>query len=50
MERGFTRVRPLAGGFDAWVAAGYELEDDTVIAMRPAEELVEPTRIERATS
>jgi 3-mercaptopyruvate sulfurtransferase SseA len=24
MERGFKRVRPLAGGLDAWVEAGYE--------------------------
>lgn len=25
-ERGFTRVRPLAGGFDAWQSHGYPLE------------------------
>jgi len=24
MDKGFKRVRPLAGGLDAWVAAGYE--------------------------
>jgi 3-mercaptopyruvate sulfurtransferase SseA len=24
MDRGFKKVRPLAGGLDAWVAAGYE--------------------------
>jgi rhodanese-related sulfurtransferase len=24
MQQGFKRVRPLAGGIDAWVAAGYE--------------------------
>ncbi len=24
--RGFTRVRPLAGGIDAWMQAGYEIE------------------------
>lgn len=23
VDRGFTRVRPLHGGLDAWVAAGY---------------------------
>ncbi|MEO8188727.1 MAG: hypothetical protein ABI682_00180 [Acidobacteriota bacterium] len=27
MERGFTRVRPLAGGLDAWLAAGFPVED-----------------------
>ena len=26
ISRGFTRVRPLHGGIDAWVAAGYPLE------------------------
>jgi rhodanese-related sulfurtransferase len=25
IDRGFTRVRPLAGGLDAWVEAGYEI-------------------------
>jgi rhodanese-related sulfurtransferase len=25
IDRGFTRVRPLAGGLDAWVEAGYEV-------------------------
>ena len=24
MDRGFKKVRPLAGGLDAWVAAGFE--------------------------
>jgi 3-mercaptopyruvate sulfurtransferase SseA len=46
MEKGFTRVRPLAGGFDAWVAAGFELEDDSVLALRPAGELAAPNAIE----
>jgi 3-mercaptopyruvate sulfurtransferase SseA len=27
MERGFKLVRPLAGGLDAWVAAGFPVED-----------------------
>jgi 3-mercaptopyruvate sulfurtransferase SseA len=26
MVRGFTRVRPLLGGFDAWVEAGFSVE------------------------
>ncbi len=27
IDRGFTNVRPLAGGFDAWVAAGFPIEE-----------------------
>jgi membrane protein DedA with SNARE-associated domain/rhodanese-related sulfurtransferase len=27
MNSGFTRVRPLHGGLDAWIAAGYEAEE-----------------------
>jgi len=26
MQRGYTRVRPLAGGIDAWISAGYGVE------------------------
>jgi membrane protein DedA with SNARE-associated domain/rhodanese-related sulfurtransferase len=26
MQHGFKRVRPLAGGIDAWIAAGYDVE------------------------
>ncbi|MGE5717511.1 MAG: hypothetical protein ACM369_12755 [Acidobacteriota bacterium] len=26
IDRGFTLVRPLEGGLDAWEAAGYDLE------------------------
>jgi len=26
IDRGFTLVRPLAGGLDAWIQAGYPLE------------------------
>ena len=27
IDRGFTLVRPLKGGFDAWVEAGYPVEE-----------------------
>jgi rhodanese-related sulfurtransferase len=27
IERGFKKVRPLAGGLEAWVDAGYEVEE-----------------------
>jgi 3-mercaptopyruvate sulfurtransferase SseA len=26
MDRGYKRVRPLAGGLEAWVSAGYDVE------------------------
>jgi rhodanese-related sulfurtransferase len=34
IDRGFTLVRPLAGGLDAWVAAGYPVDEEGVIAKR----------------
>lgn len=27
-QSGFTRIRPLAGGLDAWIAAGLPIEGD----------------------
>ena len=36
MERGYTLVRPLAGGLDAWTAAGYDVETPPLVAIRPA--------------
>jgi rhodanese-related sulfurtransferase len=27
LDHGFSRVRPLQGGLDAWVQAGYGIED-----------------------
>jgi rhodanese-related sulfurtransferase len=27
IERGYRKVRPLAGGLEAWVDAGYEIEE-----------------------
>ena len=35
MDRGFRLVRPLAGGLDAWVAAGYAIDSEPLIAIRP---------------
>ena len=34
IEKGFTLVRPLAGGLDAWVAAGFDVEAADLIAIR----------------
>lgn len=34
IDRGFTLVRPLAGGLDAWVEAGYPVEGEPLIAIR----------------
>lgn len=28
LERGYKKVRPLAGGLDAWIDAGYEVEEE----------------------
>ena len=30
MDLGYTRVRPLLGGLDAWIAAGYQVESRSV--------------------
>jgi len=30
MDLGFARVRPLSGGFDAWLAAGFDVEESSV--------------------
>jgi rhodanese-related sulfurtransferase len=27
IDKGFTLVRPLAGGFDAWIDRGYPVEE-----------------------
>ena len=37
IDRGFTLVRPLAGGLDAWIAAGHPVEGESLIAIRPVE-------------
>ncbi len=30
MDRGFTLVRPLEGGLEAWAEAGYEIEAERI--------------------
>jgi rhodanese-related sulfurtransferase len=27
IDRGYTKVRPLAGGLDGWIDAGYPVDD-----------------------
>ncbi len=34
-ERGFQRIRPLAGGFQAWVSAGFEVEEEVLLPEAP---------------
>jgi 3-mercaptopyruvate sulfurtransferase SseA len=34
MDRGFRLVRPLAGGLEAWVKAGYAIDGEPLIAIR----------------
>jgi membrane protein DedA with SNARE-associated domain/rhodanese-related sulfurtransferase len=36
MDRGFTRVRPLEGGLDSWLAAGLPVDEETIVAPMPA--------------
>jgi rhodanese-related sulfurtransferase len=33
IDRGFHLVRPLSGGLDGWVSAGYQVEDDVPPAL-----------------
>jgi 3-mercaptopyruvate sulfurtransferase SseA len=33
IDRGFTLVRPLAGGLEAWEKAGYEIESEPLISI-----------------
>ncbi|HLE60980.1 MAG TPA: hypothetical protein VI700_05545 [Thermoanaerobaculaceae bacterium] len=35
-ERGFQHIRPLAGGFQAWVSAGFEVQEEVLSPERPA--------------
>jgi len=36
MDRGFKLVRPLAGGLDAWIAKGFAIDAEPLIAIRPS--------------
>jgi 3-mercaptopyruvate sulfurtransferase SseA len=36
MDRGFRLVRPLAGGLEAWIEAGYAVDHEQLIAIREA--------------
>jgi 3-mercaptopyruvate sulfurtransferase SseA len=31
MDRGYTLVRPLSGGLDGWIEAGYGVEADPLL-------------------
>jgi 3-mercaptopyruvate sulfurtransferase SseA len=35
IDKGFKLVRPLAGGLEAWVEAGYPIDQEPLIAIRP---------------
>jgi rhodanese-related sulfurtransferase len=34
IDKGFTLVRPLAGGLDAWIRAGFPVDGEPLIAIR----------------
>lgn len=34
IDRGFKLVRPLAGGLEAWIKAGYAIDGESLIAIR----------------
>ena len=36
LQKGFARVRPLRGGIDAWIRAGYPVEHGVAVAFKPA--------------
>jgi rhodanese-related sulfurtransferase len=38
MDRGFTLVRPLAGGLDGWARAGFPVDEDPDLIARRAVE------------
>src|ERR1700682_2068965 len=42
MDLGYTHVRPLLGGLDAWIAAGYEVENQSVTSVGTLTQEVSP--------
>jgi membrane protein DedA with SNARE-associated domain/rhodanese-related sulfurtransferase len=42
MDLGYTHVRPLLGGLDAWIAAGYEVENKSVTPVGAVTQEVSP--------
>jgi rhodanese-related sulfurtransferase len=36
IELGYTKVRPLQGGLDAWLGAGYEVEHRGAVKTQPS--------------
>ena len=47
IDRGFKLVRPLAGGLEAWVAAGYPVDAEPLIAIQATGILRPALRIDR---
>jgi 3-mercaptopyruvate sulfurtransferase SseA len=35
LDLGFAKVRPLEGGLDGWLAAGFEVEESTPAKRKP---------------
>ena len=48
IDRGFKLVRPLAGGLEAWVEAGFEIEAEPLIAIGKTGSFEAPGRTHRS--
>jgi 3-mercaptopyruvate sulfurtransferase SseA len=42
IEKGFKKVRPLEGGLDGWIAAGYGVTEDAIIIAASAASAASP--------